>query len=172
MYLLFLFQAAELLGHPHLQPYVIRIQLKLNSPRRSTFPLQWSDQNFIKKTRFLEPETGYIQSDREKRWLFSNDRALNPSVSETEQESLSSTQRARDYHLNLNQKFKELSFGIVHEEIGTEKSALAKFSNASRTPRFVKACATPRRQMPSKTSHVGLKRDSVSLSKLSPIQSH
>lgn len=163
--LLCLCQAAELLCHPHLQPYVLRIHLKLNSPRRNTFPLEWSDSNFIKKTRFMEPEAISIHSDREKRQSLSNDRALNPSVSENEQVSPSSTLRARAFGNYLNQKFKELSIGVVHEELGVEKSTAPHVCSAGKTPRVIpaKVSATPRRQTtPSKITHIGSKRDSVS----------
>lgn len=159
--------AAELLCHPHLQPYVLRIHLKLNSPRRNTFPLEWSDSNFIKKTRFMEPEAISIHSDREKRRSFSNDRALNPSVPETEQDSLSSTLRGRAFGNYMNQKFKELSIGVVHEELGVDKSTTRNVCNAGKTPRLTpaKVSATPRRQTtPSKNTHIGSKRDSLPIS--------
>ncbi|KAK3193725.1 hypothetical protein Dsin_025035 [Dipteronia sinensis] len=159
--------AAELLNHPHLQPYVHKIHLKWNSPRRNTFPLQWSDSNFVKKTRFMEPESVSIYTDREKRWSFSNDRALNPSASETEQESPSSSQRTREFRSHLNKKFRELSVGIVHEEIGSEKSMVPKFSSAGKTTRSTpaKVSVTPRiHATPSKISHFGSKRDSLPVS--------
>lgn len=159
--------AAELLCHPHLQPYVLRIHLKLNSPRRNTFPLEWSDSNFIKNTRFMEPEAISIHSNREKRQSFSNDRALNPSVSETEQDSLSSTLRGRAFGNYMNQKFKELSIGVVHKELGVDKSTTPNVCNAGKTPRLTpaKVSATPRRQAtPSKNTHIGSKRDSLPIS--------
>ncbi|KAL9435942.1 hypothetical protein AB3S75_022083 [Citrus x aurantiifolia] len=159
--------AAELLCHPHLQPYVLRIHLKLNSPRRNTFPLEWSDSNFIKKTRFVEPEAISIHSNREKRQSFSNDRALNPSVSETEQDSLSSTLRGRAFGNYMNQKFKELSIGVVHEELGVDKSTTPNVCNAGKTPRLTpaKVSTTPGRQAtPSKNTHIGSKRDSLPIS--------
>ncbi|KAK9206646.1 hypothetical protein WN943_016925 [Citrus x changshan-huyou] len=158
--------AAELLCHPHLQPYVLGIHLKLNGPRRNTFPLEWSDSNF-KKTRFMEPEAISIHSNREKRQSFSNDRALNPSVSETEQDSLSSTLRGRAFGNYMNQKFKELSIGVVHEELGVDMSTTPNVCNAGKTPRLTpaKVSATPRRQAtPSKNTHIGSKRDSLPIS--------
>ncbi|KAJ0052227.1 hypothetical protein Pint_03262 [Pistacia integerrima] len=158
--------AAELLSHPHLQPYVLRIHLKYNSPRRNTFPLQFSDSNIIKKTRFMDLDTVSIRTGGEKRQSFSNDRALNPTASETEQDSPSSTDRAQEFGSYLNKKFRELSFGVVHEEIGVDKKTSIKFSNVGKTPRLTpaKISATPRRQTtPSKIPHIGSKRDSVSM---------
>lgn len=159
------YQAAELLTHPHLQPYIIRIHLKLNSPRRNTFPVQWSDSNYIKRTRFVEPETISIHSVKEKRRSFSNDRTLNPSISGTEQDSLCSSQRAQDFP-SLNQKFTELYVGCFHKEYDIDKSITTKFSSVAKTPRLTprKVSATPRRQTtPLKISHTGSKRDSVSI---------
>jgi NIMA (never in mitosis gene a)-related kinase len=157
--------AAELLSHPHLQPYILKIHLKLNSPRRNTFPVQWSDSNYIKRTRFVEPETISIHSVKEKR-SFSNDRTLNPSISGTEQDSLCSSQIAEEFP-GLNQKFNELSVGFVHEEYDIDKSITTKFSSFAKTPRLTprSVSATPRRQTPSsKASHMGSKRDSLPMS--------
>ncbi|PON73868.1 Serine/threonine protein kinase [Parasponia andersonii] len=72
--------AAELLGHPYLQPYVLKVHLKLNSPRRSSLTVQRPQSNYTRKTRFSEPEVHYSDY-REKRHSFSNDRTLNPSIS-------------------------------------------------------------------------------------------
>lgn len=160
-------QAAELLSHPHLQPHVLKIHLKLNSPRRNSFPVQWSESNFIKKTRFTEPEAVSIFPNREKRRSFSNDRTLNPSISETE-DSPDSSQTAEQFPSYLTQQFKEISFSVVHEEIEINKEVATKFSMAAKTPRMTpsKVSATPKRQtIPSKMPQTGSKRDSVSLQK-------
>ncbi|XP_027363470.1 serine/threonine-protein kinase Nek2-like [Abrus precatorius] len=154
--------AAELLNHPHLQPYILRIHLKLNSPRRSTFPFQWSDSNYVRRTRFLEPESVSTLSDREKRLSFSNDRALNPSISGTELGSLCSTLRAHRFSTCSKEKLYELSDGCVREECNPNKSRDAKFSTVDRIPRSreAKEYVNPRRQtIPSKISHTGFKRD-------------
>ncbi|GKU86521.1 hypothetical protein SLEP1_g1033 [Rubroshorea leprosula] len=143
--------AAELLTHQHLQPYVLEVNLKLNSPRRSSFPVRWSDSNFIKKTRFVDPDDMPVLNYRERRLSISNDRALNPSVSGTEQNSCCSTQREHDIPSYLNQKFTEFSVGVDHEVI--EKSIATNFSTVSKTPRLTpaKVIATPgRHTTPSK----------------------
>ncbi|KAK9281207.1 hypothetical protein L1049_004102 [Liquidambar formosana] len=158
--------AAELLSHPHLQPYVLKIHLKSNNPRRHTFPLQWSDSNYVKKIRFLEPKAVPIPANREKRRSFSNDRALNPSISGTEQDSPCYTRRAQEFPSHLNEKFTELSVdSSIHEEIGIDKSTSTKFPCVAKTPRLTQAkvSATPRRQtVPSKISRSRSNRDSVS----------
>ncbi|XP_030946698.1 serine/threonine-protein kinase Nek2 isoform X1 [Quercus lobata] len=159
--------AAELLTHPHLQPYILKIHLKLNSPTRNTFPVQWSDSNYIKRTRFVEPETISIHSVKEKGRSFSNDRTLNPSISGTEQDSLCSSQRADDF-AGLNQKFIELSVGCgLYKEYDIDESITTKFSSVSQIPRLTPRTvfATPRKQtLPSKKSHMGSKRDSLPMS--------
>ncbi|KAJ6883751.1 serine/threonine-protein kinase Nek1-like isoform X2 [Populus alba x Populus x berolinensis] len=59
--------AAELLRHPHLQPYVLKIHLKMSSPRQNTLPFQWPEPHYMKKTRFLVPEDNPRKVHRDKR---------------------------------------------------------------------------------------------------------
>ncbi|KAI7990569.1 Serine/threonine-protein kinase Nek2 [Camellia lanceoleosa] len=156
--------AADLLRHPHLQPYILKIHLKSSSPRRNTLPAQWSDSNTTRKTRLLKPEAVTKLTDRERRQSYSNDRALNPSISGTELDSPCSSQRARHCPRFFNKKFSELSSGSVHEDIGVEMSTATKFSSAAKTPRLTpaKTSATPRRQIaPPKISNIGENCDSV-----------
>ncbi|GJU37639.1 serine/threonine-protein kinase Nek2-like protein [Tanacetum coccineum] len=69
----------ELLRHPHLQPYVLKVNLKLNSPKRSTLS-HWPESDYMKKTRFSEPV--YLRpKSRDRRLSYGNDRTLNPSIS-------------------------------------------------------------------------------------------
>ncbi|KAE8720430.1 Serine/threonine-protein kinase Nek2 [Hibiscus syriacus] len=154
--------ASELLTHPHLQPYVLRIHQILNRPRSGNFRTRWSDSNFIKKTRFLELDvTGRRQS-------FSNDRALNPSVSEAEQDSLS-VQREQEFPSYLFEKFKEFSVHIdkFNEEITIDKSTATMFPTTVKTPRLTPAVSvTPRKHItPAKKSQTGHKHDLVPISK-------
>ncbi|KAH1108187.1 hypothetical protein J1N35_011955 [Gossypium stocksii] len=154
--------ASELLSHPHLQSYVLKVHLKLNSPRCNNIPTRWSDLNFVKKTRFVE------QDVIGRRRSFSNDRALNPSVSETEQDSLSYIQREQDIPSYLFEKFTEFSVGFDNEEITTvDKSAATKFPTAVKTPRVTPAVSvTPRKHtIPAKKSQTGQKHDLVPISK-------
>ncbi|XVE77822.1 hypothetical protein DITRI_Ditri13aG0093200 [Diplodiscus trichospermus] len=156
--------ASELLTHPHLQPYVLKIHLKLNSRRYSSFPTRLSDSNFIKKTRFLEQEYVMGHSDIHRRQSFSNDRALNPSVSETEKDSVSSIQREQEIPSYLFEKFTEVSVGIDNEEITIDNSTTTKFPTVARSPRLMpaKVSVTPRKHTtPSKISRTGQKLDLV-----------
>ncbi|KAL7172429.1 hypothetical protein ACSBR2_032009 [Camellia fascicularis] len=160
--------AADLLRHPHLQPYILKIQLKSYSPRWSTFPVQLSDSNYVKKTRFLEPDVVTMLTDREKRRSFSNDRALNPSISGTELDSPCSSQRAQYFPSYLNKKLSELSVGSIHENISVDTSTASKVSSAAKTPRLApaKMSATPKRQTaPSSISNIVLNHDSRPVSR-------
>ncbi|KAJ9682320.1 hypothetical protein PVL29_018277 [Vitis rotundifolia] len=139
--------AAELLRHPHLQAYVLKIHLKSNSPRYNTLPICWSEPNHSKKFRFPEPEDAPISTYREKRQSFCNDRNLNPSISGAEQDFLSSAQRKHSTPVCLNQRLVEISFGSTHEETTIIRSVASKSTNITKTPRLTpaKASATPKR---------------------------
>ncbi|XP_045808364.1 serine/threonine-protein kinase Nek4-like [Trifolium pratense] len=153
--------AAELLNHPHLQPYILKVHLKLNNPRRNTFPFRWTDSNHARRSRFVEPESVSTLSSRVKRLSFSNDRALNPSISGTEVGSLCSTQRAQGF--STCSKHYELSIGCVRDEHNTNKSKDTKLSIVDRMQRLRAAneSSIPRRQTtPSKIAHTSSKRDS------------
>ncbi|XP_018727444.2 serine/threonine-protein kinase Nek2 [Eucalyptus grandis] len=153
--------AAELLNHPHLQPYVLKVHLKLNSPRRSTYPMEWCQSNYMKKIRFVQPEPVSISLDREKRWSFSNDRTLNPSISGTEHDSFYSMRRARNFSI-ITDKFAELSVDHSSEEDVIFDSKFAKLPSIAKSPRLnpAKTTAAPRKQSTlSKTSHVAPKRE-------------
>lgn len=159
-------QAAELLGHPHLQPHVLKIHMKLNSHRRSTIPVTWSDSDYIRKARFMEPEIVPVPIIREKRRSLSNDRTLNPSISGTEQDSPCFSKMTQRFPSCLDYKFAELSMGSFHEDYDIEKSVTTKFSTVAKTPRFTRAkpSTIPRRQITTtKIPHIASKRDSVSL---------
>lgn len=137
----FNFQAADLLKHPHLQPYILKLHLNFNGPRRNTLQPRWSDYTYEKKTTFIEPEPRTVHPHNEKRRSFSSNRALNPSISEHDQYSSYSQSSTR-----------KLSIGSVEEYIHTEKLVAAKTSIAVRTPRLTPvkpSASTPRRHIPS-----------------------
>lgn len=145
--------AADLLRHPHLQSHILKINLKVNNPRRNTFPMQWSDSDYVKKARFVEPEAVTVLTDTEKRSSYNNDRALNPSISGTELDSPCSSQRVRHFPAFLNKKFSEFSVGSINEDGDGDKSTATKLPSAAKTPRLTpaKTSSTPRRlSVPSK----------------------
>lgn len=145
--------AAELLLHPHLKPYTLKIHLKSNSPRRSTFPIQYSDSYCLMKTRFMEAKSIPKLSEK----------TLNCHISVTEKGSLH-TSGGLKFQSPLSNSSPDLSVGSITAGIGIDKQiSTRKFPFDAKTPRLTpsKASATPRRTTPSKTPCVGLHRDSL-----------
>ncbi|PPD67880.1 hypothetical protein GOBAR_DD35248 [Gossypium barbadense] len=139
--------AEELLRHPHLQPYVLKVQIKINNPRRNSLPVNLPETN-IKKTRFSDPVEVRFSGYRERRQSYSNDRTLNPSISGAEQDSVCSTKGI--HHAvpgYLNQRLEDLS---VDRSQGTVicKPITSKLSSITKTPRssLAKAAATAKRK--------------------------
>ncbi|MFS7984067.1 putative protein kinase NEK family [Helianthus anomalus] len=108
--------AADLLKHSHLQPYVLKLHLNINRPKRHTLPAQWPDYNYEKKTTFIEPEPRPVHYHNGKRPSFSSDRGFYPSISEHDQYSSYSQTSTR-----------KLSIGSVEEYIQTEKLVAARY---------------------------------------------
>ncbi|XP_058106071.1 serine/threonine-protein kinase Nek2-like [Magnolia sinica] len=160
--------AAELLRHPHLQPYVLKIYLK-SSPGRNPLPVHHPPNNYIKKTRFPEPEENdSLCMGQEKRRSFSNDRVMKLSHA-MERDSAGSTQRIQDSPSCLNQRITELSAGSIHvEETSVYKPINAKASNIAKTPRLTpaKGSVSPKRKTePSKIVRGRLNRESLPTSR-------
>lgn len=139
--------ASELLGHPHLQSYVLKIHLKLNSPRRNTLPAHWQESKYTKKTRFLVPE----DTVRDKRYSYSNDRTLNPSVSGADQDSVCSTLEIGCTPDHLNQRLAELCTGDSRDMKSIHKPVVSRTSSIAKAPKFTstKVSGTNRKSMES-----------------------
>ncbi|KAL5566248.1 hypothetical protein UlMin_029412 [Ulmus minor] len=132
--------AAELLSHPHLQPYVLKVQLKINSPRRNALPVLSHEANYMRRARFSAPEV-VLSTYQDKRHSFSNDRNLNPSISGDEEDSMCSTREIHYTPKNMNQRLAKLSIGDSHKEPIASKTSFTKTSRQTRT----KASGTPKR---------------------------
>ncbi|KAI4338656.1 hypothetical protein MLD38_023687 [Melastoma candidum] len=135
--------AAELLRHPKLQPYVVDIQLKLNNPRRSSLPAQW-------------PEESGISPFRKKRLSFNNNRALNPSISGCEQDSLCSNE---DRFIGVGfsrERFQDVSDGSTQGTVICKQIPTKKLPSA-RTTRLSPAKAS---SIPKKTTEPMKRHDS------------
>ncbi|KAG2694090.1 hypothetical protein I3760_08G125200 [Carya illinoinensis] len=103
----------------------------------------------MKKTRFSEPKDVPLDRYREKCCSFSNDRALNPSISGADQDSLCSTQEIHDTPSFLNRRLQEPSVGGIHKEIAISKTIIAKASDITKSSRRTPAkasCASKRRE--------------------------
>ncbi|CAK7340932.1 unnamed protein product [Dovyalis caffra] len=140
--------AAELLRHPHLQPFVLKIHLKMNSPRQNALPFQWPEPHYMKKTRFLVPGGNPLKTHREKRYSLGNDRALNPSISVAEQDSVCSTEGIHDTLIYLNRRLSDSSVESSHEGTVICRSIASKPANVAKTPKVApaKASVTSRRR--------------------------
>lgn len=123
--------AAELLGNRHLQPYVLKVQLKMNSPRRNTLPAQWPED---------------ARAYRKYRYSSSNNRALNPSISGAEHDSVCSTE-GRYVPSYLNEEFEELSVASTQSTVIC-KPIYSKAFSIVKNPKIspAKASATPKRR--------------------------
>ncbi|KAH9754101.1 serine/threonine-protein kinase Nek1 [Citrus sinensis] len=137
--------AAELLRHAHLQPYVLKVHLKLNRPRRNSLS-HWPESNYARRTRFSEPDDVPISSYREKQYSFSNNRNLNPSISGTEQDSLCSTKGIHNTPAYLNRRLSEVSVESSHEGTVICKPIASKTSFVAKTPRLASSKASTNRR--------------------------
>ncbi|MED6126457.1 Serine/threonine-protein kinase Nek1 [Stylosanthes scabra] len=150
--------AAELLGHPHLQSYVLKIHLKINSPRRNSLPVHWPEYNYMKKTRFLEPKDDHVFMYRDKKHSFNNDRTLNPSVSGADQDSVCSTLEIDCTPDHLNQRLAELSVRDSPGVKSIHKPVLSRASSMAKTPKIshAKVSLTNKKSMePTKDRKLG-----------------
>ena len=153
-------QAAELLRHPHLQPYVLKVNLKLNSPKRSSLSTHWPESDYMKKTRFAEPV--YLRPrSRERRLSCGNDRTLNPSISLGDQGSPFSTKRVQDSPHYLQRRMGRLSIGNTCEESLVNKNISSKASISAKNLRFTSQKTS---SAPKKRTELSKGRETVRLS--------
>ncbi|CAN1132351.1 Serine/threonine-protein kinase Nek2 [Linum perenne] len=132
--------AAELLRHPHLQPYVHEIHVKINSPRGDALPYQWPDNSYM-KTKFLETVMA------EKRH---ENRMLNPSVSATDRDSICSTKARR----------------MLEASLGSSRATVVCKPVALKTRKVAASPATPpRKREPIKKPVLPNRRASLPISK-------
>ncbi|KAM0056015.1 putative protein kinase NEK family [Helianthus debilis subsp. tardiflorus] len=127
--------AGELLRHQHLQPYVLKVNLKLNSPKRSSLSTHWTEPDYMKKTRFVEPVCLRPRS-RDRRMSYGNDRTLNPSISLGDQGSPYLTKRCQDSPYYLQRRMERMSIGSTCDEPPVSKNISSKPSNSTKNLRF------------------------------------
>lgn len=151
-----LWQAAELLRHQHLQPYVLNVHLKLNSPRRTSFPSQWSEteKGNTRTIRFSEPSHVTPPAYIERRSSCGNDRTLNPSVSGAEQSYDSFTRITGTNPSNLHPKTKELYSGSTHEGTVITKTITSKISRNPQDTETKASSASKRKPQLSKNNEL------------------
>lgn len=159
--------AAELLKHPHLQPYVFQVHLK-SSPNRNPSPVQPMDSNHIKRITFQDDDVS-VCNDKEKPQSFSSGRTMKINQPAPGQDSISSTRSVKVYTGYLNERLKDLSV-TSHQgrETGAGKSFNEKPLSTTKNPRYTPATnfVNPRRRIePSRGMHGGLNRGKLQSSR-------
>ncbi|CAI9102607.1 OLC1v1000902C1 [Oldenlandia corymbosa var. corymbosa] len=150
--------AAELLRHPHLQPYVLNIHVKLSGPRRNSFPLNWPETNYMKKNRFSEPVNTGLPTYKEKRLSYGGDRNLNPSISDAEHDYSFSNQTVQNNRNFLHRGMVDVSVGSTPEVSSITKRITPKASSVTKNPK-----ATMTKPSPNLKKQGGLMKNRESL---------
>lgn len=159
-------QAAELLKHPHLQPYVLQVQLK-SSPSRTTSPIYQALTDKVKKMTFAS-DTADSARRAARRSSLGSERTVTFCKPSPERNSVSSTRSIKEY-TTTTQSARELSVGSslqVDDEV-TSKAVVTKTAGVLRTPSKSRApasktlAAARSRLDPPKTSYARTNRAEV-----------
>lgn len=150
--------AAELLRHPHLQPYVVQVNLK-SSPTYNSLPVPHPVSDHIKKIRFPDRDDDSVCKDRDKRYSFplERERILKQNQPSNGHDSVSSTRSIKTYPDYPNRGMKESSVG--------SSQIRQSITRTGYTPS--KAFTTPKKHvvLPAKGTHTGTNRRSSQSSK-------
>ncbi|KAG6394977.1 hypothetical protein SASPL_145568 [Salvia splendens] len=149
--------AAALLRHQHLQPYVLNVHLKLNSPRRTSFPSEWAERekDNTRSIRFSESSRGPPPAYSKRRSSCGNDRTLNPSVSGAEPSYDSFTRITETTNpSNLHPRTKELFSGSTHERTVITKTVTSKISTKKKDTETKASSALKRKSKLSKNNEL------------------
>lgn len=145
--------AAELLKHPHLQPYVLQVQLK-SSPSRNMSPIYQTLTDKVKKMTFPSDITDSVRKRVARRNSLGTERTVTFCKPSPERNSISSTRSIKEY--TTTQSVKELSVDSsqIDDEV-TSKAIITKTSGILRTPKSTpaKTVTTRNRLDPPKTSY-------------------
>lgn len=135
-------QAAELLKHPHLQPYVLQVNLKCSSSR-TMLPLHHANFDHNRKIRFKDDKTNPIYKDGKRI-------SLGDEMIYKFSDTLTSTRTIRDFPKYQNRSIKNLSVGSSQiGEIVIEKAMNGKHTRMVKTIKHspVRISRTPRAQV-------------------------
>ncbi|KAG8097633.1 hypothetical protein GUJ93_ZPchr0013g37161 [Zizania palustris] len=148
--------AAELLKHPHLQPYVLQVHLK-SSPARNIIPAHQSPDDKVKRMTF--PTESMCRS-KGRRSSLGNERIVTFSKPSPERTSHSSIRSIKEY--TTTQSVKDLSADDSLAEEVSSKSLTTRTSSIMRTPKSTptKTFTTPRLE-PSKASYNRVNRSEL-----------
>ncbi|PAN21811.1 hypothetical protein PAHAL_3G490200 [Panicum hallii] len=145
--------AAELLKHPHLQPYVLQVQLK-SSPSRNMSPIYQSLTDKVKKKTFPSDITDSVRRRVARRNSLGNERTVTFCKPSPERNSVSSTRSIKEYTTTQSVKEFSIDSSQVDDEV-TSKAIITKTSGILRTPKSTpaKTLTTRNRLDPPKTSY-------------------
>ncbi|PUZ67822.1 hypothetical protein GQ55_3G464800 [Panicum hallii var. hallii] len=145
--------AAELLKHPHLQPYVLQVQLK-SSPSRNMSPIYQSLTDKVKKMTFPSDITDSVRRRVARRNSLGNERTVTFCKPSPERNSVSSTRSIKEYTTTQSVKEFSIDSSQVDDEV-TSKAIITKTSGILRTPKSTpaKTLTTRNRLDPPKTSY-------------------
>ncbi|EEC75801.1 hypothetical protein OsI_12738 [Oryza sativa Indica Group] len=137
--------AAELLKHPHLQPYVLQVHLK-SSPARNIIPSHQSPIDKVKKMTF--PTESMCRS-KGRRNSLGNERIVTFSKPSPERKFTSSIQSVKDY--STTRSVKDLSIDVsLAEEVSSKTTFTTRTSSIVKTPKRTpsKTITTPQLEPP------------------------
>ncbi|XP_042029520.1 serine/threonine-protein kinase Nek1-like [Salvia splendens] len=149
--------AAALLWHQHLQPYVLNVHLKLNSPRRTSFPSEWAEteKDNTRSIRFSESSRGPPPAYSKRRSSCGNDRTVNPNVSGAEPSYDSFTRITETTNpSNLHPRTKELFSGSTHERTVITKTVTSKISTKQKDTETKASSVSKRKSKLSKNNEL------------------
>jgi len=154
--------AAELLKHPHLQPYVLQVQLK-SSPSRNMSPIYQSLTDKVKKMTFPSDITDSVRRRVARRNSLGNERTVTFCKPSPERNSVSSTRSIKEYTTTQSVKEFSIDSSQVDDEV-TSKAIITKTSGILRTPKSTpaKTLTTRNRLDPPKTSYTRTNHNELS----------
>jgi len=154
--------AAELLKHPHLQPYVLQVQLK-SSPSRNMSPIYQSLTDKVKKMTFPCDITDSVRRRVARRNSLGNERTVTFCKPSPERNSVSSTRSIKEYTTTQSVKEFSIDSSQVDDEV-TSKAIITKTSGILRTPKSTpaKTLTTRNRLDPPKTSYTRTNHNELS----------
>uniref|UniRef100_A0A0D3FLK1 non-specific serine/threonine protein kinase n=1 Tax=Oryza barthii TaxID=65489 RepID=A0A0D3FLK1_9ORYZ len=137
--------AAELLKHPHLQPYVLQVHLK-SSPARNIIPSHQSPIDKVKKMTF--PTESMCRS-KGRRNSLGNERIVTFSKPSPERKFTSSIQSIKDYSTTRSVKDLSIDVSLV-EEVSSKTTFTTRTSSIVKTPKRTpsKTITTPQLEPP------------------------
>uniref|UniRef100_A0A0E0KGL2 non-specific serine/threonine protein kinase n=1 Tax=Oryza punctata TaxID=4537 RepID=A0A0E0KGL2_ORYPU len=137
--------AAELLKHPHIQPYVLQVHLK-SSPARNIIPSYQSPIDKVKKMTF--PTESMCRS-KGRRNSLGNERIVTFSKPSPERKFTSSIQNIKDYTTTRSIKDLSIDDDSLVEEVSS-KTLTTRTSSIVKTPQSTpsKTITTPQLEPP------------------------